>query len=494
MSAATPPPGFAGSPPAGWAAERSVGAWLPAAPQPWRLVVRPRPRALLAVAAVGVAFDLAVRAGGVGLAAAAVGLLAVVGLPLSGVLDNARVRPLLVAAAAFSAFLAVRAHPVLLAVDALAALACLALAAALARTGEPANLSLPALAVRACLSAVHALLGPHVLGHLLTRRSWRTAPILRGLALALPLLAVVGGLAAAGDAVFAGWLGGVPGPAEALTHLLLLGSGAWGMSWLLHAAAGAPLAKEPTAKRWLGHIEASTVLLGLVTVLGVLAVARVAAAAGGAAFVERAAGLTYAQYARSGFFQLLWAAAVTLAALMAVRAAVVDDRQHAVVRLAVTVAGLALVVVGTAVWRLLLYVDAFGLTLLRLSTILAAVWIGLLFACVALAFLGVGRERHWVVPAALASGAVLLLAFNAVNPEALIVRANDERADFDLRYAVRLSDDAVPALLTALPELPATDAIAVKIFLCAEPRPPAGPAAWNAARHRADAALAQLCR
>ena len=44
------------------------------------------------------------------------------------------------------------------------------------------------------------------------------------------------------------------------------------------------------------------------------------AAVGGDGRVQSTTGLTYAEYARSGFFQLLWAAGITLVVLLGIRA------------------------------------------------------------------------------------------------------------------------------------------------------------------------------
>ena len=56
-----------------------------------------------------------------------------------------------------------------------------------------------------------------------------------------------------------------------------------------------------------------------------------------------------------------------------------------------------------------------------------------------------------------AAGLVALLALNVANPEALVVRHNVAFAErtgrFDPLYLTDLSDDAVPALVDALPRL-----------------------------------------
>jgi hypothetical protein len=57
-----------------------------------------------------------------------------------------------------------------------------------------------------------------------------------------------------------------------------------------------------------------------VALFGAFAAAQLVVLAGGGRHVIETAGLTYAQYARSGFFQLLAVAVITLLILMSVRA------------------------------------------------------------------------------------------------------------------------------------------------------------------------------
>ena len=125
--------------------------------------------------------------------------------------------------------------------------------------------------------------------------------------------------------------------------------------------------------------------------------------------------------------------------------------------LAETAVALTLVIVGVALARLGLYEDAFGLTMLRLYSKVFAVWIGVVFVLLAVDLAGVGRGRAWLPSAAVAAGLVALLALNVVNPEAVVVRHNVDFAErtgrFDPVYLTDLSDDAVPALVDALPRL-----------------------------------------
>ena len=178
---------------------------------------------------------------------------------------------------------------------------------------------------------------------------------------------------------------------------------------------------------------------------------------GGHDRVLETAGLTYAEYAREGFWQLLAAAALTLAVIGA--AALVADvptRSHRLLLrvLLGILCALTLVVLVSAAQRLLLYEDAFGLTRLRLLAVTFALWLGGLFALLLVAGL-VRPVRRRLAHMAVAGTALALLGFSVSNPDRLIAERNVERwretGRIDDWYLRGLSADAVPALV----ELPA---------------------------------------
>jgi hypothetical protein len=87
---------------------------------------------------------------------------------------------------------------------------------------------------------------------------------------------------------------------------------------------------------------------------------------------------------------------------------------------------------------------------------------------------------------------------NVANPEAIVVRHNVDFAArtgrFDPAYASDLSDDAIPALVAALPELDAASRGLVLQRLCpAHPTVRRGWASSNIARDRAVESLAATC-
>lgn len=198
---------------------------------------------------------------------------------------------------------------------------------------------------------------------------------------------------------------------------------------------------------------------GLSIAIGAYAATQVSAAALGADFVSARTGLTYAEYARDGFFQMAIIAGVSTGAVTAARGVV---RRHPTMARQLRVAATALtlgvlVTVASAIIKLAIYLDTFGLTMLRVYTVAFACWLGLsaLLALVAL----LCRSATWFAPTLLASVVVGAFAMNVANPERIVVEHNLDRADstgkLDVAYLSRLSLDAAPTILDRLDDLDA---------------------------------------
>ena len=459
--------------------------------------------ALVACALAAVGTDLAVRSGIAGVGGTLLVSAVAAGLILTGRAATPQARAVVATAPVFGVWLLLRSSPWLLPLDVLAAGGLLVLGASLSADGSPFDLSVPNLVNRALHALGHGLRAPGFLA-----RSPRPAEasvasglaVVRGVGLALPLLVVLGLLLASADPVFAGFFR-FWNPVSAIGHAVLLVLGAWGMAGLLRTASAARIAPLPAVARRLGTVEADIALGSLVALFTAFAAAQVVALSAGGRHVIETAGLTYAEYARSGFFQLLAVAVITLAVvagLPALTAPRTPATRLRFVVLAEAVVVLTLVIVVVALRRLALYEDAYGLTMLRLFSQVFAWWLAVVFLLLGLRLAGVGGGSHWFAPAALAAGLVALLVLGAVNPEGLVVRRNVDRAAaggrFDAAYLAGLSDDAVPALVRSLPRLDPTARQAALEAVC---RPRATPfrgwAAFNLARARAAAARDQVC-
>lgn len=189
---------------------------------------------------------------------------------------------------------------------------------------------------------------------------------------------------------------------------------------------------------------------------------------GGHAHVLATQGLTYAEYARQGFWQLLWVSALTMLVIGAVirvaaRETASDRRMLRI--LVGTLCGTSIVVVISAIHRMWVYQDAYGFSTERLMVITIELWLGTVFVLIAAAGIRMsgGEDRSdrgnnpasWLPRAVLVAGIVALLGLAALNPERLVAERNIDRFErtgqLDATYLSGLSSDIDPAL-RRLPE------------------------------------------
>lgn len=291
------------------------------------------------------------------------------------------------------------------------------------------------------------------------RRS-AAAPALRGAAVAVLLLAVFGGLFLTADAVFRELLGrlALPAPGPLLVGQVLTGlvvAGLVGAAAVVLAAPAAGRAAAPYSGRALRPVEWVLPLLVLDLLFAAFVTVQLTVLFGGRDHVLTTSGLTYAEYARQGFAQLVVTALLTLA-VVAVCARVVprDPRTDRLLQLLLGgLCLLTLVVLASASRRLGLYEQEYGFTRLRLSVDATIGWLGVVLLLVLTA--GARLRAPWLPRAVLLSAAAGLLAFALADPDARIAQRNVERyaatGDLDTGYLASLSLDAVPAL-QALPE------------------------------------------
>jgi hypothetical protein len=176
---------------------------------------------------------------------------------------------------------------------------------------------------------------------------------------------------------------------------------------------------------------------------------------GGAALVEVSPTLTYAEYARRGFFELVTVTALALPLLLLadwLLRAETPAQRRVFQGLAGTMVALLGIIMISAVQRLRLYQDEFGLTEQRLYAAAFLGWLAIVLLWFAVTVLP-GHRQRFAFGALLSAFAVIAL-LNVVNPDELIVRTNVGRATtaqpLDARYVTTLSADAVPALVENL--------------------------------------------
>jgi hypothetical protein len=238
--------------------------------------------------------------------------------------------------------------------------------------------------------------------------------------------------------------------------LFVLAAGAVLGAGFVLMAPPAPPGPRASGPARLRRVEWALPIGLLVALFGLFVGVQFATLFGSDGYVRRTTGLTYAEYARGGFWQLL---AVTVLALGVVLLAsryaptpTSADRTWKRTLLA-ALAGLTLVIVASALRRMWLYQEAYGFTTLRLVVLTCELWLGACFLLVLVAVLRL-RARP-VVREMAAAGVVALLALAALDPDGFVAAYNVDRyattGQLDTWYLGTLSADAVPAL-AELPE------------------------------------------
>ena len=224
--------------------------------------------------------------------------------------------------------------------------------------------------------------------------SW-SGPVARGLMVGIPLGFIFAVLFASADPIFRRGLDDVFGLRIDLGTLpgrvLFALASAWlAISLLTIAASGLPMIERGTSLgaaagsppidrlRGLGAIEALVILVVIDLVVAAFVGLQLAYLFGGVDTLA-AIGMTYSDYARRGFFELVAAACLACAVVVALETTV-ERRTRPYVAALLALVGLSAFVLVSAALRLRLYQDAYGWTELRLYVFVAIGSLGLALA------------------------------------------------------------------------------------------------------------------
>jgi hypothetical protein len=388
----------------------------------------------------------------------------------------------------FAAFTSWRSAPPLLALDVLAVLTVFVALVPALRHGDALAVDRAgplAYAGAAAGSALRVAVGGPALAYRAFERASGSGSaavsgagsVVRGTVLALPVLLFFGALLMSADQTFERLLEGMV--SFELEHLVarvvIWGIVTWGVGGMLHAALldatraeSAPdhdrlTAVGATLRRRLRNsgigVREVIVALALIDLLFLAFGALQLRWFFGGASSLSAAGLTVAEYARRGFFELVTVSALVLPLLLLANG-VIDENDGRGARrgfrvVATTLVGLVLLLLVSAAHRMQLYQSAFGLTEERVYASAFELWLGVVFLW-SLATLLRGRAAPFAL-GALVSAWGLVVGLHLYNPDAQIARVNLARAasgrEFDAKYLRELSTDAAPALAEAAPEL-----------------------------------------
>lgn len=201
--------------------------------------------------------------------------------------------------------------------------------------------------------------------------------------------------------------------------------------------------------RNLGVLETS-ILLGAVNLLFlVFIILQVSYLFGGLSHLTTE-DLTYAEYARKGFFQLIGVAFLSFIIITFAEKQIIQNNQTHLksfkVLSCILVVQVILILIS-AFQRLSLYENAYGFTTIRLYSHALMIWLGIAIVILGVHILKNGKQTTFSFQI-LTSVILLLFAMNILNPDVFIAKKNLERYQatgiIDAEYLGSLSDDALP--------------------------------------------------
>ena len=163
-------------------------------------------------------------------------------------------------------------------------------------------------------------------------------------------------------------------------------------------------------------------------------------------------GFTYAEYARQGFFQLLAVTFLNVLILMLCRK---PASKNLVLRVVLTVfSACTYIMIASAAMRMLLYIDAYHLTFLR---ILVLWFLGLNTLLVTGIILAIYRSKFPLFRYFVAATAVCYIVLAYANVDHMVASFNLKTGESvkvtDMDYLAMLSADAAPVMVPALAEI-----------------------------------------
>lgn len=369
----------------------------------------------------------------------------------------------------FSIMSAVRMEPMSLAMAVLFALALMALWVRVFRWGRFfdfgwVDLSLAVIAIPLVAWVRSWPIWGVVFRRLAGERVSRSAAfsVVRGLILVLPVLLIFACLLSAADLVFADlveraleWLD-VERLLRGARRVMIVALGAYfcigAILLALENANGRRLygMERPLVSPFLGGVETMVILIGVDLLFTLFVGIQVFYLFGGEANIS-AAGYTYAEYARRGFGELVAVSVLSLGLILS--CGMVSKRESRAARKRFRVAsavlvGMVMVILASALKRLLLYENAYGFTRLRTYTHVAILWMACAFVVFLIA-LYMGNLRRFA-PASFLVACGFAASLNLLNVDAFVAQRNirrfEDSGQIDVGYLERLSNDALPVL------------------------------------------------
>ncbi|KQL46094.1 hypothetical protein AN963_13945 [Brevibacillus choshinensis] len=289
--------------------------------------------------------------------------------------------------------------------------------------------------------------------------------VLTGIGISLPILLVVLSLLSQADGVFGHFLAEIPrmlfdwNSAEALFRLFLIGLVALVTFGYMYSILGprqqgvavlVPAQSEENKIAWDGIILV-TILTIINVVYIVFTVIQISYLFGGAQAILPE-DMTYAEYAKKGFNELVTVTIINFILLvsfmyLASRAQKLIYRIVQVMLSLLTVCTSCMLI--SAYFRLSLYEEAYGYTHTRFLAHAFMIFLLVLFV---IAFLKIWRNGFSLMKYYGVAGIVAYVVLNYINVDVLIAKNNIQRyhdtGRIDMEYLAELSYDAIPVIMT----------------------------------------------
>lgn len=279
---------------------------------------------------------------------------------------------------------------------------------------------------------------------------------LKGFFMALPILVLFGVLFSQADLAFSQFVKGfvnITISERSIQYVILLvfafAAGLSYLSYIFFPKTAQPelLDKKPDVTIQEGRGIEVLVFLGLIAILFLVFIGfQVTYLFGGETNIVNA-GFTYAEYARRGFWELLAVVVLSLLVLLASEkhagAEIQSDKRFTVPALVLIVE--VVVIIISAFKRLSLYIDAYGMSMLRFYAAGFIILLLVLFILLAIKFIQ-SRQEQFFAFGMLLSVTTFLIVVNLVNPDVFIIQSNMEQFNqtgrIDVTYIRELSVDA----------------------------------------------------
>ena len=279
-------------------------------------------------------------------------------------------------------------------------------------------------------------------------RKSNTGKVLVGVLCAIPVLVVLGMLLASADAVFESVFGEIfveffriVDPVR-IAIMLVFGffSAYCGMRY---AGSFGPAIKCEDHRKGEQIIPATVLSLVSVMYLAFSVIQILYLFIGGFMLPH---GMTYAEYARRGFFQLLFVCILNLIVVLVTKKYIVRSRFLDIILL--IICACTYIMIASSAIRMVMYIRAYNLTYDRVAVLATLLTLALLLAGV---IIYVIWEKFPVMRFTIVVVCVLYSVFSFANPDRVIASYNlhhlgAESNDKDLNYISTLSEDAAPAI------------------------------------------------